>query len=53
MDGVGSSPRPVQRPVVLVTRAGSQANRYSIELAEAVRALVRAPASEPAIPLRS
>lgn len=35
---------------VLVTRAGSQANRYSIELGEAVRALVRATASEPAIP---
>jgi hypothetical protein len=35
---------------VLVTRAGSQANRYSIELSEAVRALVRATASEPAIP---
>jgi hypothetical protein len=35
---------------VLVTRAGSQANRYSIELGEAVRALVRSTASEPAIP---
>ena len=35
---------------VLVTRAGSQANRYSIELGEAVRALVRATAAEPAIP---
>lgn len=35
---------------VLVTRAGSQANRYSIELGEAVRALVRVTESEPAIP---
>ena len=33
-----------------MTRAGSQANRYSIELAEAVRALVRATEPEPAIP---
>ena len=34
----------------MVTRAGSQANRYSIELGEAVRALVGATESEPAIP---
>ena len=41
---------PAVDSAVLVTRAGSQANRYSIELGEAVRALVRATASEPAIP---
>lgn len=35
---------------VVVTRAGSQANRYSIELGEAVRALVRTTEAEPAIP---
>lgn len=41
---------PPAGSAVLVTRAGSQANRYSIELSEAVRALVRSTAAEPAIP---
>lgn len=41
---------PAMDAAVLVTRAGSQANRYSIELGEAVRALVRTTASQPAIP---
>lgn len=54
MNGIASAEpadsTPVVDPAVLVTRAGSQANRYSIELGEAVRALVRSTASEPAIP---
>jgi hypothetical protein len=53
VNGIASAdpadPPPVDA-AVLVTRAGSQANRYSIELGEAVRALVRATEAEPAIP---
>lgn len=48
VDQVDDTP-PVESGV-LVTRAGSQANRYSIELGEAIWALVRVTESEPAIP---
>lgn len=54
MDGIASvepaDSTLVVDSAVVVTRAGSQANRYSIELGEAVRALVRATEAEPAIP---